>query len=570
MSLSSFFRDIGFPSMSHATVAGITVAIIGNVIISLALNLQKLAHARLDAARDTRLTPIPEESESPPPGAPPLEPPPELEREARVWNGTAAGDGGAGERQPLLPVSSPPTELRPMEPAYGAVLAGDDDGRVRGVGGVLLRWKQRRRGPQAKGTAGKSAQSNGHGRAGDGAQETAYLRSKLWWLGFLLMNVGEIGNFISYAFAPASIVAPLGTFALIANCLFAPLLLHERLRKRDLFGVALAIVGAVTVVFSANTSDSRLSPERLIQAISQRVFLVFSIVYAIIAFILAGLSERSAGRRWVLVDVGLCAIFGGFTVLSTKAFSTLLTTRGLEMFEEWITYPILAVLVGTGIGQIRYLNRALMRFDSKVVIPTQFVLFNLSAILGSAILYGDFRRAKFHQFVTFMYGCAATFAGVWIIAWVPKSSEVPSADDADETGGDAEAEGLGLLVDGLPVNGAARRPGTGVPVIRSRRSTVSFVGLSPAQVRIVLSCLWHASGCLTSYASQRLLVINTPPRSEPPLGPGFGTWEGEHPGRLVDGSIGRRRAISWMDVEGSPVRRPGSRPRDSQRSVERA
>lgn len=60
------------------------------------------------------------------------------------------------------------------------------------------------------------------------------------------MNIGEMGNFISYAFAPASVVAPLGTvitfspirkrdltlfqFALIANCLFAPLLLHERLR----------------------------------------------------------------------------------------------------------------------------------------------------------------------------------------------------------------------------------------------------------------------------------------------------------------------------------------------------
>jgi hypothetical protein len=32
------------------------------------------------------------------------------------------------------------------------------------------------------------------------------------------------------------------------------------------------------------------------------------------------------------------------------------------------------VLLGTGVGQIRYLNRALMRFDSKHVIPTQFVM----------------------------------------------------------------------------------------------------------------------------------------------------------------------------------------------------
>jgi hypothetical protein len=36
-------------------------------------------------------------------------------------------------------------------------------------------------------------------------------RSLLRWLGFFFMNVGETGNFISYAFAPASVVAPLGT-----------------------------------------------------------------------------------------------------------------------------------------------------------------------------------------------------------------------------------------------------------------------------------------------------------------------------------------------------------------------
>jgi len=50
-------------------------------------------------------------------------------------------------------------------------------------------------------------------------------------LGFVLMNIGELGNFISYAFAPASLVAPLGTFALLANCLFAPLMLSEKFRK---------------------------------------------------------------------------------------------------------------------------------------------------------------------------------------------------------------------------------------------------------------------------------------------------------------------------------------------------
>jgi hypothetical protein len=34
---------------------------------------------------------------------------------------------------------------------------------------------------------------------------------------------------------------------------------------------------------------------------------------------------------------------GGFTVLSTKAVSSLLTTNGFNMFKQWMTYPILAV-----------------------------------------------------------------------------------------------------------------------------------------------------------------------------------------------------------------------------------
>lgn len=77
-------------------------------------------------------------------------------------------------------------------------------------------------------------------------------------------------------------------------------------------------------------------------------------------FILSGLSEGPAGRRWVYVDIGLCALFGeafhslrvshklidhagGFTVLSTKAVSTLLTLEWFEIFKEWITYPVIAV-----------------------------------------------------------------------------------------------------------------------------------------------------------------------------------------------------------------------------------
>lgn len=80
--------------------------------------------------------------------------------------------------------------------------------------------------------------------------------------------------------------------------------------KRDLFGIIIAIVGAVTVVLSSNASDVRLDPDALVRAICQTAFIVFSCIYVAGAVILAILSHTTVGRRWVFVDVGLCALFG--------------------------------------------------------------------------------------------------------------------------------------------------------------------------------------------------------------------------------------------------------------------
>ena len=59
-----------------------------------------------------------------------------------------------------------------------------------------------------------------------------------------------------------------------------------------------------------------------------------------------------------------------------------------------VTYLLVAILILTAVMQIKYLNRALSRFDATQVIPTQFVLFTLSVIIGSAVLYRDFERTS--------------------------------------------------------------------------------------------------------------------------------------------------------------------------------
>lgn len=60
---------------------------------------------------------------------------------------------------------------------------------------------------------------------------------------------------------------------------------------------------------------------------------------------------------------------GGFTVLSTKGLSSFVSQMGpFELLRYPVSYVLIAVLVGTALAQITYLNRALQRFDSREVI----------------------------------------------------------------------------------------------------------------------------------------------------------------------------------------------------------
>jgi drug/metabolite transporter (DMT)-like permease len=70
------------------------------------------------------------------------------------------------------------------------------------------------------------------------------------------MIFGEGGNFLAYGFAPASLIAPLGTVSLISNAIIAPFLLGEVFRIRDAIGILFSILGAVIVVAVNGNSES--------------------------------------------------------------------------------------------------------------------------------------------------------------------------------------------------------------------------------------------------------------------------------------------------------------------------
>jgi drug/metabolite transporter (DMT)-like permease len=141
-----------------------------------------------------------------------------------------------------------------------------------------------------------------------------YLHSPYWWAGIILMTLGEMGNFLAYGFAPASIVSPLGVVALISNCVIAPFMLKEQFRKRDFWGVIVAIAGAVVVVLSAETSETKIGPHEIWVMITKWEFELYLGLTAALIVTLMCLSAKY-GSRTILIDLGLVGLFGMLTNL---------------------------------------------------------------------------------------------------------------------------------------------------------------------------------------------------------------------------------------------------------------
>ncbi|PHH92548.1 hypothetical protein CDD83_6827 [Cordyceps sp. RAO-2017] len=388
-----------------SSLIGIITAIVGNVLIALALNVQRYAHTRLHKERVR------------------------VRQRARAVGKRAQHGSSNGSSNSNNGHSGP----------YGA-LGGEANGRDEDDG-VL---------PMA-GSYHSGAAADGEVRGVDdedddddeqGKVASTYLKSPYWWLGQILITLGEMGNFLAYGFAPASIVSPLGVVALVSNCIIAPVMFHEKFRARDFWGVVIAVSGVVTVVLSANQQETKLGPHEVWEAITTTEFEIYMAVTTLLILILMWASGRY-GKRTILIDLGLVGLFGGYTALATKGVSSMLSSTLWRAFATPVTYVLMLILLVTAVMQIRYVNKALQRFDSTQVIPIQFVLFTLCVILGSAILYRDFEKTTAEQAVKFVGGCLLTFFGVFLIT----SGRQQQEDEDEEALSDAEGveETIGLM-----------------------------------------------------------------------------------------------------------------------------
>ncbi|XP_069492710.1 magnesium transporter NIPA1 isoform X2 [Ambystoma mexicanum] len=225
---------------------------------------------------------------------------------------------------------------------------------------------------------------------------TSYLIDIVWWAGTIAMVIGQIMNFLAYNAAPAVLVAPLGALSIPFGSILASYLLKEKLNILGKVGCVLSCAGSIVLTIHSPKSNSVTSHVELEEKLTDPVFLGYLCIILLMLFLLISWIAPAHGATNILVYISICSLLGSFTVPSSKGIGLVAqdafsgspsSARAMYIFLVLLTVLGCSILI-----QFIYINKALERFDTCVFGAIYYVMFTLSVLLATALLFQEWSK----------------------------------------------------------------------------------------------------------------------------------------------------------------------------------
>lgn len=185
-----------------------------------------------------------------------------------------------------------------------------------------------------------------------------YLKNLWWWTGMTLMIVGEICNFVAYAFVDAILVTPLGALSVVITTILSAIFLKERLSFVGKVGCFCCIIGSVTIAMNAPEQSSVKDIQSMQHFVLQPGFLVYAGLIIVGAAFTALWAGPRYGKTNMFVYISICSMVGGLSVVATQGLGSAILAQinGQEQFKHWFLYVLFVFVIGTLLTEIIYLN----------------------------------------------------------------------------------------------------------------------------------------------------------------------------------------------------------------------
>lgn len=222
-----------------------------------------------------------------------------------------------------------------------------------------------------------------------------YLKEWMWWTGLLSMGIGEAANFAAYAFAPASLVTPLGALSVLVSAILASKYLNERLNLLGKIGCSLCILGSTVFVIHSPKEQEVNTLADLLDKVKALGFLTYVFTVILFSVLIIFYLGPVYGKQNILVYIWLCSSVGSLSVVSCKGLGLALkeTITGVSNgFANSLTWTCLFAVIICISVQMNYLNRSLDLFETTIVTPIYYVCFTTLVIIASAILFREWEN----------------------------------------------------------------------------------------------------------------------------------------------------------------------------------
>lgn len=185
-----------------------------------------------------------------------------------------------------------------------------------------------------------------------------YLKNWYWWTGMTLMIIGEICNFVAYAFVDAILVTPLGALSVVITTILSAIFLKERLSFVGKVGCFMCIIGSVVIVMNAPSQSSAATIQEMKHFVIAPGFLTYTGLVIIGCTFLALWAGPRYGKKSMLVYLSICSLIGGLSVVATQGLGAAVVAQagGKAQFNQWFLYVLLVFVVATLVTEIIYLN----------------------------------------------------------------------------------------------------------------------------------------------------------------------------------------------------------------------
>jgi len=266
-------------------------------------------------------------------------------------------------------------------------------------------------------------------------EKRSYVSQPKWVCGLLMVVAGGLLDFVALAYAPQSLVTPVGGFTIVANVVFAHYLLNEAFNRSDATATALIIGGVVQVALFADKSETCYTADELVSFYSRTAFIIYALVISLLIVVLLLLvrhvekilesfgsnssSYKKFRRIHSILYPALSGLFGAQSVLFAKSTVELIKTfnvTGVNQFTQFRTYFSACTMVLCIFLQIHWLAKGLEKFDAVFTVPIFQCFFITVSIVGGGVYFDEFRDMSSFQFSMFLLGVMLTLAGVFLMS----------------------------------------------------------------------------------------------------------------------------------------------------------